>query len=133
MTLLAYLALLGAVLLGAHVCAALCAWAVFARPPRLLVPLLDRLDARRHPPSDPMPPVLHQLELARLAEELRRVRESRQPGLATRVRACTAAYDYVLVACARDLGLPAPDTMPPLSAGERFEVETRLMAEGMQW
>ncbi|WP_068428128.1 hypothetical protein [Piscicoccus intestinalis] len=130
---LEYLAVVGVMFAGIYACTRLLVWFVFGTPPRLLVPLIDYVDARRRRPPEPVPPVLHELELARLARELRRVREANQPGLATRVRACTAAYDDVLLACAHDIGVPAPQSRPPLSTQERFEVETRLMAAGLRW
>lgn len=109
-------------------------WVLLGREPALLRPLLAPLhewrDARR-PAPPPLPAVLHELELARLAAELRRVRDSNQPGLATRVRACTAAYDDVLLRCAQDLGVPVP--APPLTRGERLEVETHLLSQGIRW
>ncbi len=130
---IAFVLVVAGMFLAMRLACGLLEWAVVGRTPRRLEPLLDRWDAARRPPPEPLPPVLHELELARLADEIRRVRDAQQPGLATRVRACNAAYDDVLVRCALDLGLEAPTRLPPLSDRERFEVETELMAAGMRW
>ena len=108
-------------------------WLATGEPPRWIESRTQRRREARRGQPEPMPQVLHELELARLADEIRRVRDAQQPGLATRVRACNAAYDDVLVRCALDLGLEAPTRLPPLSDRERFEVETELMAAGMRW
>lgn len=130
---LAYVAVIASTVLLVWAVVVVMEWAMTNRLPRRLQAWVDDWQIARHPQPEPIPPVLHQLELARLAREIRRVREANQPGLATRVRACTAAYDDVLVRCAQDLGLEVPQSMPPLSDRERFEVETELMAAGMQW
>ncbi len=130
---LAYAAVIAGTALVLWAVVVLMQWATTSRLPGRMQSRLDKWHAARCPPPEPMPPVLHQLELARLAREIRRVRDANQPGLATRVRACTAAYDDVLVRCAQDLGIDVPRSALPLSDRERFEVETELMAAGMQW
>lgn len=130
---IAFLVVVAGMFLAMRLAVVLLEWLVAGRVPGPLKPLVDRWDEARYRPPEPMPPVLHQLELTRLARELQRVRDANQPGLATRVRACTAAYDDVLLRCALDIGLEPPDSVPPLSERERFEVETELMAAGMSW
>ncbi|MDO5711214.1 MAG: hypothetical protein Q4P32_05675 [Micrococcales bacterium] len=133
MNAIGYVVVIAGMFLAMRCLVALMEWGVAGRVPRRLQPLMDKVDAVRHPPPEPMPHVLHELELARLAAEIQKVRDANQPGLATRVRACTAAYDDVLVRCAHDLGLEAPSSLPPLTDRERFEVETELMSAGLSW
>ena len=114
-------------------------WAATGRPPRLLGPLVGRLEAararRRRP--EPMPPVLLELELRRLGGEVQRVAASDLPAKAMRLRACTAAYDYVLLECCRSLDLAVPAVEPPaglpLSSGQRFRAEASLLEAGFSW
>lgn len=94
-----------------------------------------RRDARRGP-AEPMPQVLHELELARLAQEVQRVRAADrpgEPGQYHRVRATTAAYDGALVEACRALGIEYPPGAPPFTDSARYDIETRLMSAGVRW
>lgn len=94
-----------------------------------------RRDPRRVPP-EPMPQVLHELELARLAREVQRVRTADllgEPGQYHRVRSTTAAYDGALVEACRTLGLEHPQGALPLTDSARYDIETRLMSAGVHW
>lgn len=107
-------------------------WLVTGAPPHWV----EQIDRRRCAPAagtDSMPQVLHELELARLADEVQRVRAQDRPGRRLQVRATTAAYDDALVQACRALGLESPAGTPPLSDAQRYEVETALMAAGVQW
>ena len=65
--------------------------------------------------------------------ELQRIDASDLPAKAMRLRACTAAYDYVLLECCRTLEVPVPATRTPLTQSERFNAEVRLLAAGFSW
>lgn len=82
---------------------------------------------------EPLPQVLHELELARLAEEIQRECDERRPGQLHRVRASTAAYDGALVDACRTVGIDHPRGALPLSDTVRYDVEMRLMAAGVHW
>lgn len=86
-------------------------WVLLGREPALLRPLLAPLhewrDARR-PAPPPLPAVLHELELARLAAELRRVRDSNQPGLATRCAPAPPPTTTCCCAAPRTSASPCP-------------------------
>jgi hypothetical protein len=81
--------------------------------------------------------VIAQLELRRLAEEVRRVHASDQPYRVHRIKAATGAYDDVLLQCCRLAKIDIPGRHDPrsttLTSRERFEVETALMARGVDW
>lgn len=128
---LKYAAITVAMACAAPVMAEAIRWSTTGRPPRALRPVIDRFNGQDTP--EPMPAVLHELELARLAEEVQRVRAGNQPGQMFRVRATTAAYDGVLLESCRTLGIAAPTSRVPLSDDERFEVESRLLHAGMRW
>jgi hypothetical protein len=115
-------------------------WAATGRAPRLVSRLSARLRrvlpaALRPQPSrpEPMPVALLGLELSRLGGEVRRIADSDLPAKAMRLRACTAAYDYVLLECCRSLEVPVPASATPLSTAQRFRVETSLLAAGFSW
>lgn len=82
---------------------------------------------------EPVPQVLHELELTRLADELQRVRAGAGAARAHHVRATTAAYDGVLLESCRRLGIASPRGPVPLSDADRLDVESRLMSAGMRW
>lgn len=116
------------------------AWFCGGRPPRLLRPLVRRVESllARWPgrPSrrrDPLPSVLLELELRRLAEGLQRAADSRQPATAERLQAWTGAYDLALVDYCGSLGLVPPGCRAPLTARERFDLESRLIGAGYDW
>lgn len=113
---------------------ALMAWVLTGRPPAAFAGLARSVEGRfRRSASTPVPDVLLELELARLARAVQQARDTPRPGQALHVRASTAAYDHVLLSCCGRVGLTAPTTTPPLSDRERFEVETRLMEAGVTW
>lgn len=108
-------------------------WLFTGEPPKWIDDQIDRRRVARSALREPMPQVLHELELKRLAQEVQRVRADQQPGQYHRVRATTAAYDGALVQACRALGLEHPVGTLPLSDTQRYEVETSLMAAGVQW
>lgn len=119
--------------------AGLVAWFCGGRPPVLLrplvrwaEPLVARLPGRRRHP-DPLPPVLLELELRRLAEGVQLAADSCQPAKAERLQAWTGAYDLALVDYCGSLGLVPAGCRAPLSAGERFDLESRLIGAGYDW
>ena len=50
-----------------------------------------------------------------------------------RLRACTAAYDYVLLECCRSVRRAVPATATPLTRDQRFTAETALLEAGFSW
>ncbi len=107
-------------------------------PPRVLRPLTSRLGrlgdlVRRRRPAEPVPTVLLALELRRLAAEVRRIEEGRQPHRAARLAAALAAYDRVLLELCEHAEVPAPRGLPPLSSHARLDLETDLVASGVDW
>lgn len=118
---------------SAPVVAAGVRWLMTGEPPKWIDDQIDRRRVAQAAQRPGMPQVLHELELKRLAEEVQRVRADQQPGQYHRVRATTAAYDGALVQTCRSLGLQAPNTTPPFSDEQRYEVETALMAAGVHW
>lgn len=93
----------------------------------------DRLLPHKPEPIiEPLPPVLCELELARMSRILQQVYDSDPQGRALRVTACTIAYDDALCECAASYGLPTTDERP-LSPGQRLESETQLLALGARW
>lgn len=104
-------------------------WVGRGRPPELVERAVDRIRSR--PLSEPLPPVLHELELARLSAELVKVRSSDVQGLATRMRAAAIAYDDALVRCCRSYGIDTASS--PLTASERVAAESALLAAGADW
>lgn len=136
MNLLAYLALCaGLVAVFAAAWSAL-EWFATGRLPSPVAPFARRLEtfrARRRPAPEDMPVALLGLELRRLGGELQRIDASDLPAKAMRLRACTAAYDYVLLECCRTLEVPVPATRTPLTQSERFNAESSLLAAGFSW
>lgn len=113
-------------------------WVSEGRVPRPLRPVVrgvTRLGhvVRRRPAAEPVPPVLLALELRRLAAEVRRIEEGRQPHRAARLAAALAAYDRVLIELCATAEVPAPRGLPPLSSHTRLDLETDLVASGVDW
>lgn len=114
---------------------ALCAateWIATGQLPRPLHRLFARARGDR-PVSEPMPAILLELELQRLAGELLAVRGSDRQGRALRITACTIAYDDALVQCCRGHGIDAPDEPRPLLTSQRVDAEASLLAAGVSW
>ena len=88
---------------------------------------------RRREPEQPLPPVLLGLELARIAEHVRRVEAGDQPSKAERLAAVTLAYDLVLRDYCRSVDLPVPEGHGSLSRSQRFEMESALLTQGHDW
>lgn len=111
-------------------------WAVTGRPRWPFVGLARLVEAsreRRRIPREPMPPALLGLELRRLGAEVQRIDASDLPAKAMRLRACTAAYDYVLLECCRSMEVPVPESRTPLTRDQRFTAESELLAAGFSW
>ncbi len=83
--------------------------------------------------EEPLPDILLALELRRLAAEVRRVEEGREPHAAARRQAALAAYDRVLLQLCETADLPTASGLPPLSARHRLELETGLVSSGLDW
>ena len=71
-------------------------------------------------------------DLRRIDAEYRRTEASDVPARGARLRALALAYDDVLRACCRLLGLPEPPTAP-LRALDRLETEAALAQRGLSW
>lgn len=111
-------------------------WFASGRLPAPMAALSRRLERRRasrRPSPEAMPPALLGLELRRLGGELQRIDASDLPAKAMRLRACTAAYDYVLLECCRSVDVPVPATATPLTRDQRFTAETALLEAGFSW
>jgi len=121
-------------------------WFTEDRPPRLLRPLVRRLQPhverlrlwlRRvtgKPVAQPLPPVLIGLELRRLEVEVRRVQDGDAPHQAARLRAVLAAYDQLLLELCERVDVPTHDVgLPPLPSRERLTLEAELVAAGHDW
>lgn len=91
------------------------------------------LAVRQRGPERSLPPVLLGLELARLAEHVRRVEQDDQPCKAERLAAGTLAYDLVLRDYCRSVDLPVPAGHGMLSRSQRFEMEAALISHGHDW
>lgn len=98
---------------------------------RRLRRLGDRVRRRREP--EPLPPVLLTLELRRLADDIRLVESGNQPHRAARLGAALAAYDRVLLELCLTADIEAPTSMTPLHHSVRLDLETELVASGMDW
>jgi hypothetical protein len=140
--LLAYVALCGVIVATFGAAWSVLEWFATGKPPRTVRWLADRLRLRlrrfrlfrrRRPEPEPLPPVLLGLELRRLGGELQRIDASDLPAKAMRLRACTAAYDYVLLECCRTVDVPVPATATPLTRDQRFTAETALLEAGFSW
>ena len=110
-------------------------WFATGRLPSPVAPLARRLEtirARRHPAHEDMPVALLGLELRRLGGELQADRRQRPAREGMRLRACTAAYDYVLLECCSHAEVPVPATHP-LTQSERFNAEVLAVALGLSW
>jgi hypothetical protein len=81
--------------------------------------------------------VLLGLELRRLGAEMQRIDASDLPAKAMRLRATTAAYDYVLLECCRSLEVPVPyksdPVNTPLTSDQRSSAELSLLSAGFTW
>ncbi len=113
-------------------------WLSGSEPPRALRPLaaaLERLVRVVRPPHavEPVPPVLLALELRRLAAEVRRIEEGCQPHRAARLAAVLGAYDRVLLELCATADVPIPRGLTPLSPHARLDLETDLVASGVDW
>jgi len=122
------------------------AWFSEGKPPRLLGPIVRRLQPhserlrawRRRvfgrPLPQPMPPVLIALELRRLEGEIRRVQDGDMPHQAARLRAVLAAYDQLLIQLCERVDVPTHDvSLPPLPSRQRLTLEAELVAAGHDW
>ncbi|MBP6995421.1 MAG: hypothetical protein KBB39_04680 [Phycicoccus sp.] len=109
-------------------------WLPENQPPRwlawLLTPLTRYAQARR-PVPEPLPSILIELELRRIAHQLAVVERSDQPHKAQRVDAWRGAYDLALADLARSLGEDPP--APPLSPSQRTDLELTLVGAGHSW
>ncbi len=113
-------------------------WLSGGEAPRVARPVvrgLQRLGraVRRSPREEPLPPVLLALELRRLGEEVRSIEAGRQPHRAARLTAALAAYDHVLLELCDTVEVDAPAVRPPLSSRARLDLETELVASGVDW
>ncbi len=112
-------------------------WVICGEPPSLVRRAIERLSARlprrRRARDTPLPPILLGMELRRLGGEIRRVEESNQPAKASRLAACSTAYDHVLIEYCRSVDLPVPAERGPLTPSQRFEAESALICAGHDW
>jgi len=99
----------------------------------LLPVVVAARERRPEEPGELLAPVLLGLELARLADHLRRVEEGNQPNQAERLAASTLAYDLALRDYCRSVDLPVPEGYGTLSRSQRFELESALFASGHDW
>ncbi len=81
----------------------------------------------------PAGPAIERLvtRLRRLEDDYRRTSGSDLPGRVARLRSIALAYDDVLAACCRAVGLPEPAV--PLSGVSRLETEAALAQHGVTW
>lgn len=93
----------------------------------------DRPVRTRRGAAAPSGPGLERLvaDLRRLEADYRRIADSDLPGRVARMRTVTLAYDDVLRACCRAVGLDEPET--PLSSLERLHTEAALAQQGVTW
>jgi hypothetical protein len=113
-------------------------WFIDGTTPRILRPLAgpaSRLLAGLRPArtAPAIPEVFLVLELRRLGKELQRIEEGEQPHRAARIAAAQAAYDQVLMELCRRAGVATPSGLPPLSPHVRLDLETELVASGVDW
>jgi hypothetical protein len=111
-------------------------WATTGQPPRLVRPLVRRLQARRdrrRPLPEPIPPILLAMELSRLAAHIRRVESGDQPRKAERLMSARLAYDHALRDYCRAVNIPVPTAIRGLSREQRFEMESALIGAGHDW
>ncbi|GGL41833.1 hypothetical protein GCM10012283_25560 [Phycicoccus endophyticus] len=99
----------------------------------MLARTMERAGLAGRRPPEPLPAVLLALELARLAEQVRRTEADGQPHPAARLAAARAAYDHVLVQLCAHAQVPAPVGRLPLDPRVRLGLETDLVAAGMAW
>jgi hypothetical protein len=136
MNLLAYLAVCAGLVAVFGAAWSALEWFATGRLPSPLASLANRQQkhrARRRTTPEAMPAALLGLELRRLGGELQRIDASDLPAKAMRLRACTAAYDYVLLECCRTVDVPVPATVTPLTRDQRFTAETALLQAGFSW
>ena len=142
--LLAYLALCGVIVATFGAAWSVLEWFATGRPPRSVRWVADRVRPRlphhlrrRRREPEPLPPVLLGLELRRLGAEVQRIDSSDLPAKAMRLRAATAAYDYVLLEACRSLEVPLPGKASPigtpLTQDQRLAAETSLVGAGFTW
>ena len=111
-------------------------WATTGQPPRLLRPAVRRLQTRRdlrRPVPEPIPPILHAMELSRLAAHIRRVESGDQPRKAERLMSARLAYDHALRDYCRAVDIPVPPAIRGLSREQRFHMESALIGAGHDW
>jgi hypothetical protein len=146
--LLAYIALCGVIVATFGAAWSVLEWFATGRPPRSVRWVADRVGPRvprrlrlrgrrRRSEPEPLPAVLLGLELRRLGAEVQRIDSSDLPAKAMRLRAATAAYDYVLLEACRSLEVPLPGTDgpigTPLTQDQRLAAETSLVGAGFTW
>lgn len=100
---------------------------------RPAVRLKERIREHWKTPAEPVPSVLLELELQRLAAYVRAVEGGDELSKAARLAAIRLAYDKVLLDLCVAADVPAPRQSPPLSADERFEAESALVGAGHGW
>jgi hypothetical protein len=111
-------------------------WLTGGGPPRVLRPVVRRVEAwlaARRPEPEPIPPVLLALELSRLAAHVRYVDQSNHPNKAERLMAARLAYDHALRDYCRAVDIPAPRGIRGLSREQRFDMESALIGAGHEW
>lgn len=89
--------------------------------------------SRRPRSQEEVTTVLLELELQRLGTVIHEVAEADVPNKAARLAATRAAYDHVLLELCLHSDLSVPDCRPPLSHGQRFELESALVGAGRRW
>jgi hypothetical protein len=111
-------------------------WLTTGRPPRLVRPVVDRVEAwrdSRRPVPEPLPPILLALELSRLAAHVRFVDSGDLPNKAERLMAARLAYDHALRDYCRAVDIPVPPAIRGLSREQRFHMESALIGAGHEW
>lgn len=88
---------------------------------------------RRRRGEEPLPDVLLELELRRLAAGVQREHSARAPGQAERIRSWMLAYDWVLIELGERCAVEPPRRSPPLSRAERGHLEHALVGQGRSW
>jgi len=111
-------------------------WLTTGQPPRVVQPVVDRVQARldsRRPVPQPIPPVLLALELSRLADHVRFVEGADLPRKAERLMAARLAYDHALRDYCRAVDIAVPAAVRGLSREQRFTMESALIGAGHEW
>jgi hypothetical protein len=111
-------------------------WVARGRPPRVVRPVVRRVEAwrdSRRPPPEPIPPILLALELSRIAAHVRYVDGTDAPNKAERLMAARLAYDHALRDYCRAVDIPVPPAIRGLSKEQRFHMESALIGAGHEW